>query len=105
MPRCIIGLILAFGLLVAPLATDAQPPTKLARIAVLGLTPAPPPSAPTSVLAQVRQALRDLGWVEGQNLVIEERWADGSLERFATLVAEVVRLKVEVMVVPNMWTA
>jgi putative ABC transport system substrate-binding protein len=42
--------------------------------------------------------------VQGQNLTIEWRWAEGSLERFATLVDEVVRLKVDVMVVPNMTT-
>jgi ABC-type uncharacterized transport system substrate-binding protein len=71
----------------------------------LELTSALPPAAPTSILAKVRPALRDLGWVEGQNLVIETRWAEGSLERFATLAAEVVRLPVGVIVVPNMMTA
>ena len=45
--------------------------------------------------------LRERGWVEGHNLTIEWRWAEGRLERFATLVAELVRLPVEVLVVPN----
>jgi putative tryptophan/tyrosine transport system substrate-binding protein len=52
-----------------------------------------------------QQHLRELGWVEGQNLTIEWRWAEGSLERFATLVEEMVRLPVDLMVVPNQTTA
>jgi ABC-type uncharacterized transport system substrate-binding protein len=52
-----------------------------------------------------QQHLRELGWVEGQNLTIEWRWAEGSLDRFATLVEEMVRLPVEVMVVPTLVTA
>jgi putative ABC transport system substrate-binding protein len=100
-----IGFLIALSLLVAPLAADAQPRAKLARIALLGLSSAPPASALTPVVAGFRQGLRELGWVEGQNLTIESRWAEGSLERFATLVDEVVRLPVEVMVVPNQTTA
>ena len=107
MTRRIIGLIisLALGLLMAPLTADAQPRVKLARIAVLGLSPASPASALPSYLEGFQAGLRELGWIEGQNLTIEWRWAEGSLERFATLVDEVVRLPVEVMVVPNLTTA
>jgi putative ABC transport system substrate-binding protein len=97
-------LTLALGLLVAPLAADAQPRTTPARIAFLGLTPAPSASAFPPVVAAFQQHLRALGWVEGQNLTIEWRWAEGSLERFATLVEEMVRLPVEVMVVPSQVT-
>ena len=57
------------------------------------------------MVAAFQQRLRELGWVEGQNLTIEWRWAEGSLERFATLVDEIVRLPVDVMVVPNQATA
>jgi putative tryptophan/tyrosine transport system substrate-binding protein len=56
-------------------------------------------------VAAFHQRLGKLGWVEGQHLTIEWRWAAGSLERFATLVEEMVRLPVEVMVVPNQTTA
>jgi putative ABC transport system substrate-binding protein len=56
-------------------------------------------------VAAFHQRLGELGWVEGQNLTIEWRWAEGSLDRFATLVDEVVRLPVEVLVVPNQTTA
>ena len=68
-----------------------------------------PPSAsePTSLLNAdaFRQGLHEHGWVEGDTIAIEWRWAEGSLELFATLVAELVRLPVEVLVVPNVTTA
>jgi putative tryptophan/tyrosine transport system substrate-binding protein len=95
----------ALSLLLALVAASAQPRAPLARIAFLGLSAAPPASALPPVVAGFQQGLRELGWVEGQNLTIEWRWAEGSLERFATLVEEMVRLPVEVMVVPNQITA
>ena len=95
---------LALSILVALVAALAQPRATPARIAVLELTPGPPASARPSVVA-FQQHLRTLGWVEGQNLTIEWRWAEGSLERFATLVEEVVQLPVAVLVVPNGTTA
>jgi putative tryptophan/tyrosine transport system substrate-binding protein len=98
---CLVTLTLS--LLAAPLAAAA--PATRARIAFLGLTPAPPASALPPMVAAFRQGLRELGRVEGQNLAIEWRWAEGSLERFATLVDEVVQLPVDVMVVPNSTTA
>ena len=57
------------------------------------------------MLDAFRHGLRERGWVEGHTIAIEWRWAEGSLERFATLVAEVIRLPVEVLVVPNAQTA
>jgi putative tryptophan/tyrosine transport system substrate-binding protein len=96
---------LALNILVALVAAVAQPRPKLSRIAVLGLSAAPPASALPRVVAAFHQRLGELGWVEGQNLTIEWRWAEGSLERFATLVEEMVRLPVEVLVVPNQTTA
>jgi putative ABC transport system substrate-binding protein len=96
---------LALSLLVALVAAIAQPRAKPARIAFLGLTPAPPASALPPMVAAFQQHLHTLGWVEGQNLTIEWRWAEGSLDRFATLIEEMVRLPVEVMVVPSQVTA
>ena len=52
-----------------------------------------------------RHELRERGWVEGHTIAIEWRWAEGSLERFASLVDEVIRLQVEVIVVPNATSA
>lgn len=107
MTRRTISLLitLALSLLVTLVAAVAQPQPKLSRIAFLELGSASPASAPRPVVAPFQQGLRELGWIEGQNLTIEWRWAEGSLERFATLVEEMVRLPVEVMVVPNQTTA
>jgi putative ABC transport system substrate-binding protein len=88
-----------------PLFAAAQRPAQVRRIAFLGLNFPPSASDPTPFLDAFRQGLRDRGWVEGHNLTIEWRWAEGGLERFATLVAELVRLPVEVLVVPNVTTA
>jgi putative tryptophan/tyrosine transport system substrate-binding protein len=96
---------LALGLLVPLAAASAQPRATPARIAFLGLTPAPSSLARPPVEAAFQQHLRELGWAEGRNLTIEWRWAEGSLDRFATLVEEMVRLPVEVLVVPTQITA
>jgi putative tryptophan/tyrosine transport system substrate-binding protein len=93
----IIGLIvtLAVGLLLAPRTAEAQPPTKVYRIG--RLNPGPP-LEPNPGLEAFRQGLRDLGYVEGQNLVIEDRHAAGNQARLRDLAAELVRLKVDVIV-------
>jgi putative tryptophan/tyrosine transport system substrate-binding protein len=90
---CIV--ILAFSLFVGPLAT-AQTPGKVSRIG--WLSPGPPPSGPTPIRDAFRQRLRELGWVEGQTLAIEYRWAEGKLERLPDLAADLVRLPVDVIV-------
>jgi putative tryptophan/tyrosine transport system substrate-binding protein len=66
--------LLALSILVALVAAIAQPRALLARIAFLGLTPAPSSSALPPNVAAFQQGLRELGWVEGQNLTIEWRW-------------------------------
>ncbi len=109
MTRCLIGLvvILILAVLVAPSAVEAQSAGKVPRIAILDLNFPPSASAPTSFFdtEAFRHELREHGWVEGHTIAIEWRWAEGSLERFASLVAEVIRLPVEVLVVPNATTA
>lgn len=92
---CIVTL--ALSLLVAPLAADAQQATKVHRVG--RLNGGSPPSSPDPSLEAFRQGLRDLGYVEGQNLVIEDRYAEGRAERLPDLAAELVRLKVDVIVV------
>jgi putative tryptophan/tyrosine transport system substrate-binding protein len=86
---------LVFGILVAPLAAEAQQPAKVRHIGILGpfLTPERERNRDA-----FRQSLRDLGWVEGQNLITEYRYAEGGVEQLPTLVAELVRLQVEVIV-------
>ena len=81
-------------LLIAPLAGDAQPLAKFARIGVLTLA-----VAPSTPLAEAfRQGLREHGYVEGQNLAFEYRYAEGRADRLPALAAELVRLKVDVIV-------
>ena len=86
----LIGLVLALAL--APLVAEAQPAEKLARIGYLSLGSAA--DTPKALL----QGLRELGYVEGQNLVIEYRYAEGKAERLPDLAAELVSLKVDIIV-------
>ena len=83
MRRSTIGiiLVLALGFLVAPRATEAQQPVKVHRIGVLMFTSA------TSAIEELRQGLRELGYVEGRNLTLEVRSAEGRGERLADLAA------------------
>jgi len=77
-----------------PLAAHAQT-TKVARIGFLGLVSA---SSHTSRIAAFRAGLRDLGWIEGRNLRIEFRWAEGNYDRLPILAAELLRLNIDVLV-------
>ena len=84
------------GALAAPLASFAQQkPAKVARIGFLG---APSASGFASFVEALRAGLRDLGYVEGKNIIIEYRWAEGKYERLPGLAAELVGLKVDVIV-------
>ena len=93
--RAFLGL--AGGLLAAPLAAEAQPAGKVYRIGYLG--DSPPNTPEISRLHEAfRQGLRERGWVEGRNAVIVWRFAEGRMERFPDLAAELVRLKVDLIV-------
>jgi len=93
--RAFIG-TLAGGLLAAPLAAEAQQAAKVTRIGYLSPNLAASPHLPEAF----RQGLRDLGYVEGRNVVIEYRDAEGKPERLPALAAELVALKVDVIVAP-----
>jgi putative tryptophan/tyrosine transport system substrate-binding protein len=86
-----------FALGAAPLAAEAQQAAKIARIGYLVPNLAASPHAPEAF----RQGLRDLGYVEGRNVVIEYRDAEGKFERLPALAAELVALKVDIIVAPN----
>jgi putative ABC transport system substrate-binding protein len=75
-------------------AADAQQPKKVPRVAFLSL----PSSGPDLRSEAFRQGLRDFGYREGQNIVVEYRWADGKTERLAGLAAELVGMKPDVIV-------
>jgi putative ABC transport system substrate-binding protein len=81
----------------APLLAHAQPAGKVFRIGYLS---APTRKSVERVLESFLAALRSLGWVEGKNLQIEYRWAEGNVERLPALAAELVALKVDLIVAP-----
>jgi putative tryptophan/tyrosine transport system substrate-binding protein len=87
--------IVALAILVAPLAAMAQPAVHVPRI---GLLHSGSPATSQSHSDAFRQGLRDLGYLEGQNIVLEDRWAGGNPERLPALAAELVRLPVDVIV-------
>jgi ABC-type uncharacterized transport system substrate-binding protein len=82
------------SVLAAPLAAEAQPAAKVARIGYLGPNLAASPHLPEAF----RHGLRDLGYVEGRTVVIEYRDAEGKFERLPALAAELVALKVDIIV-------
>jgi putative ABC transport system substrate-binding protein len=83
--------VLAFGILVTPLVVEAQQPGKVPRIGIL--------SGPTDPGVEAfKRGLRELGYVEGKNIGIEHRSAEGKFDRLPDLAAELVRLKVDVIV-------
>jgi putative ABC transport system substrate-binding protein len=93
-----IGLMLTLALVIltASLSAAAQQGTKVHRIGWLGA--GPPPPEPNPWLEAFRQGLRELGYVEGQNITIEERYAAGQPERLPALAAELVEFPVDVLV-------
>jgi putative ABC transport system substrate-binding protein len=93
---------LSFGLLGVPGAGEAQPAANVPRIGWLG---GPTRESAEVFVREFRRGLKDLGWVEGQNIVIEWRFAGGRAERLPDLAAELVRLRVDLIVVPSTPTA
>lgn len=87
--------VLGASAFAAPLAAFAQQKGKVWRIGFLGAISA---SGYASQVEGFRSGLRDFGYVEGKNLVVEYRWAEGKYERLPELVAELIRSKVEVIV-------
>jgi putative ABC transport system substrate-binding protein len=85
----------ALGLLASPLAAEAQQGGKVYRVAFLGNSTA---ALEANLVGPFREGLRDLGYVEGRNILIEYRWAEGKYERFPALIAELAALKVDVIV-------
>jgi putative ABC transport system substrate-binding protein len=87
------------GLLAAPLAGEAQQAGKVYRIGTISISPQ---DRAGHVIKAFEEALRELGYVEGQQVVFEHRFAGGSTEPLASLATELVRLKVDVILVaPN----
>ena len=87
--------IIAFVLVVTGTVAQAQQPTKIPRI---GFLTASSPSVISARLEAFRQGLRELGYVEGKNTVVEDRYAEEKIDRLRALAAEFVRLKVDIIV-------
>jgi len=89
----------AGGLLAVPCIADAQLVGKLSRLGILLPGSPPPPSATRNpAIVAFEDELRDRGWLEGRSILIERRYAEGHDERYPDLAAELVRLKVDVIV-------
>jgi putative ABC transport system substrate-binding protein len=87
-----LPLLFILGILFVPLAAEAQPARKVLRVGVLQ-----PGTPPEPLVEAFRAGLRDLGYVEGRDIVLEFRWAEGKLDRFPELAAELVGLRVDVI--------
>jgi putative ABC transport system substrate-binding protein len=83
------------SILAVPLAVEAQPTAKVFRIGVLGVKASDP--VEVRRLQTFRQGLRELGWIEGKNIVLEYRWTDGDSGRLPHLAADLVRLNVDLI--------
>src|ERR1700736_253314 len=86
---------ITLGLVAAPLVAEAQPATKAPRI---GFVEAGSRSTNQHFLDAFRQGLRELSYVEGQTISIEDRWADGQIDRFPGLLNDLIQSDVNVIV-------
>jgi putative tryptophan/tyrosine transport system substrate-binding protein len=83
------------GAFAAPLTPEAQPAGTVHRIGFLGNSTA---ALEANLVGPFREGLREYGYIEGQNIVTEYRWAEGNYERFPALIAELLARKVEAIV-------
>jgi ABC transporter substrate binding protein len=98
-----VGLLLTLvlSLLGVPLAADAQPPTTVPRIGLLSARVTPTPTTPDPNAEAFRQGLRDLGYREGTNILVEYRYAAAQEDHIPSLVADLVQRQVDVLVSPT----
>ena len=86
----VVVILLAVGV-----TAEAQQPGKIPRIGFLGNSTA---ALEENLVEPFRQGLHDLGYVEGKNILIEYRWAEGKYDRFPALIGELVAQKVDIIV-------
>jgi putative ABC transport system substrate-binding protein len=92
----VLSILCVVVLLAVAVITQAQQPKKVPRIGYLSSLD---PARESARAEAIRRALRELGYIEGQNIATEYRYAEGMLDRFSELAAEMVRLKVDIIVV------
>jgi putative ABC transport system substrate-binding protein len=88
----------ASPILAAPLAAEAQPAGKVYRVGYMSVVSR---QSAEPLMVIFLRALRDLGWIEGRNLLVEWRWADGKVERLSGFAAELAKLNVDLIVAPQ----
>jgi putative tryptophan/tyrosine transport system substrate-binding protein len=93
--RIVIRFAVVALLLICSFPAEAQQPKKAPRIGYLSVYD---PTTESTRIETFRRALRELGYIEGENILIEYRYAEGKRERYPELAAELVRLKVDVIV-------
>jgi putative ABC transport system substrate-binding protein len=98
MRRIGLAVVLAVSLFLAPLVGEAQQADRMYRLGFLAPTAPVAASDPWGFFKHLSAALRELGYVEGQNLSVERRWAEGDVARLPRLARELVHLKVDVIV-------
>ena len=96
MKKAAVPILVAVILLTVAVVTEAQQPKKVPRIGYLSNAD---PASDSARAEGIRLALRELGYIEGQNIAIEYRYAEGKPDRLPELAAELVRLKVDIIVV------
>src|SRR5437870_9635405 len=87
---------MAGGLLAAPLAAEGQQAAKMYRVGIFGEKASD--SSEARLWQAFRLRLRELGWIEGKNILIEDRWVEGNYARTPELAADLVRLRVDLIV-------
>jgi len=92
----VLRILVVVAVLAVGVIAEAQQPKRLARIGYLSVLS---PTSDSARLEAFRQGLRELGYVDGQSITIESQYAEGKLDRLPDLAGELVRLKVDVMVV------
>ena len=90
------SILIAVMLLAVAVIAEAQQPKKVSRIGYLSSND---PATESARAEAIRLALRELGYIEGQNIATEYRYAEGKVDRYPELAAELVRLKVDIIVV------
>ena len=96
-----LAIVVFVTLLSWPHLVEAQQPKKVPRIAYLAQRNPPTPTTPDPAASAFQQGLRDLGYVEGKNILVEYRYAEGSEDRLRALVTELVQQEVDVLVSPT----
>ena len=100
MKKARVPSILAVLLLALGVTAQAQQPKKVSRIGFLSNRGEPTPTTPDASAEAFREGLRDLGYIEGKNILVDYRYAAGSDDRLRVFVAELVQLKVDVLFSP-----